>query len=88
MRHRPVIVNIVRGVPRQDTQPENHSYLLLCMYKPFFSVEDLRLPSDESWAASLRRVDHESAWDPQTKPFRLNIAGMLTKRLVADEQSA
>lgn len=32
----------------------------LCTFKLFISVNDLGLPRDVSWAASLRRVDHES----------------------------
>lgn len=88
MRHRPVIVNIMRDVPHQDTQPENHCHLLLCMFKPFFFVNDLRLPSDESWAAALRRVYHKSTWDPQTKPFRLHITAMLRQGIAANEEPA
>lgn len=77
----------MRDIPRQDTQPDQHSQLLLCMFKPFFSVNDLRRPSDASWAALLLRVAPEPAWDPRTKPFRMNVVGMLKQRREADEES-
>ncbi|MEP4214429.1 MAG: hypothetical protein ABJL35_03630 [Parasphingorhabdus sp.] len=88
MRSWAVIINIMRDIPRQDTQPETHSHLVICKFKLFFSLNDLRPPSDASWSTTLQRVEHDSSWDPRSRPFRLNVAGILEQRLAADEESA
>lgn len=88
MRQWPVIVNIMRNVPRQDTQPGKYSHLLVCTFKPFFTVAGFRLSSDESWVTALGRVNDESTWDPRTMPFRQNNSGMLQQSLAAEEESA
>lgn len=78
-------VNIMRDVPNQDTQPEKYSHLLVCMFKPFFTVADLdcpgmtlgSLPWDELTTSPLR-----------TAPFRQNISGLLQQSLAAEKESA
>ncbi|CAM9426660.1 unnamed protein product [Laminaria digitata] len=87
VRDSPAMLNIMRDVPRQDTQPVAHSRLVLCMFVPFFDLDDLRLPN-ESWPAAHARVESTGSWDSRTKPFRNNIAGILTQRLAADDESA
>lgn len=81
------MLNIMRDVPRADTQPIGHARLLLCMFVPFFSLGDLRA-EDETWPTAHIRAEEMEMWDARTKPFRLNIAGMLSQRLDADEESA
>ena len=81
------MVNIMRDIPRVDTQEVAHCRLLLCMFLPFFNLDDLKR-NDESWPHAMRRVDETNAWDKQTKPFRLNIAAMLRQRIAADEERA
>ena len=81
------MVNIMRDIPRVDTQEVAHCRLLLCMFLPFFNLDDLK-SNDESWPHAMRRVDETNAWDKRTKPFRLNIAAMLRQRIAADEERA
>lgn len=87
-RERSVLVNIMRDLPRQDTQPERHAQLLLCMFKPIFAIDDLRLPEDKSWTDALQRTEDSDQWDPRSITMRLNIRAMLTQRLAADEENA
>lgn len=88
MRERSVLVNIMRDFPRQDTQPEKHAILLLCMFKPIFDVRDLRRPVDKSWSDALQRTETANEWDPRSFTMRSNIRAMLTQRLAADEETA
>ena len=81
------MVNIMRDIPRVDTQKVAHCRLLLNMFLPFFDLDDLE-SSDESWTHAMRRVDETDAWDKRTKPFRLNLAAMLRQRIAADEERA
>ena len=81
------MVNIMRDIPRADTQEVAHCRLLLFMFLPFFDLDDLK-SCDESWTHAMRRVDETDAWDKRTKPFRLNIAAMLRQRIAADEDRA
>lgn len=87
-REESILVNIMRDVPRQDTQPENHAQLLLCLYKPFFKIHDLRLPDEASWAVALRRTEESGLWDQRSTSMRINIKGMLRQRHAADEEIA
>lgn len=88
MRERSVLVNIMRDIPRQDTQPERHAQLLLCMFKPFFKTGDLRQPEDGSWSAAFRRTENSNQWDAQSTTMLKNIGGMLRQRLAADVEIA
>ena len=85
MREKPVMVNLMRDIPRSDTQPEAHCRLLVCLFVPFFELDDLKA-EDETWPDAKERVEHADLWDARTKPFRLNIAGMLRQRKAADEE--
>ena len=78
----------MRDVPRQDTQPERHAQLLLCMFKPFFRMIDLRQVQDKSWTDALLRTDASNGWDPRSATMRMNIEGMLRQRHAADEEIA
>lgn len=78
----------MRDMPRQDTQPERHAQLLLCMFKSFFTTDDLRLPDDASWLIAMRRTEQSNQWDSRSMTMRLNIAGMLRQRLAADDEIA
>ncbi|CBJ31141.1 conserved unknown protein [Ectocarpus siliculosus] len=42
LREKPAMVNIMRDIPRKDTQPVAHCRLLLCMYIPFFTLDDIK----------------------------------------------
>ena len=75
-------------VPRRDTQSERHAQLLLCMFKPFFKMYDLRLLTDESWEAALVRTEDSNAWGARTASMRMNIEGMLRQRLAAADEIA
>lgn len=77
----------MRDIPRADTNPTGNARLLICMFVPFFTLDDIKT-ADESWADALRRVDSEGSWDPRTYPFRLNIDGMLAQNVAAAEESA
>ena len=59
-RQAPVMVNIMRDIPRVDTQEAAHCRLLLSMSLPFFDLDDLK-SSDESWTHATRRVDETDA---------------------------
>lgn len=85
MRQTPMTPNIMTYVPRIDTQKVKHCRLLLCLFKPFFDLDDLN-GIDESWPEAMERVDEHGLWDRRTKPFRLNIAAMLRQQLAADEE--
>ena len=87
MRTKPAMLNLMRDIPRSDTQPEAHCRLLLCLFVPFFELDDLKT-EDETWPDAKDRVEEADLWDARTKPFRLNIAGMLRQRLAADEERA
>ena len=80
-------VNIMRDFPRFDTQKVQHCRLLLCLFKPFFELDDLKRVH-ESWPEAKERVDQDDLWDGRTKPFRLNIAAMLRQQIAADEETA
>ena len=77
------MVNIMRDIPRVDTQEVAHCRLLLCMFLPFFDLDDLK-SSDESWTHTMPRVDETDAWDKRAKSFRLNIR----QGIAADEERA
>ncbi|CAB1108241.1 unnamed protein product [Ectocarpus sp. CCAP 1310/34] len=87
MRQGPVMVNIMRDIPRSDTKPEAHCRLLLCIFVALFELEDLKRVGD-SWTTAMANVEQHDRWDKRTKPFRLNIAGMLRQRIAADEERA
>ncbi|CAB1112810.1 unnamed protein product [Ectocarpus sp. CCAP 1310/34] len=87
VRDKPAIANIMKDVPRSDTQPVAHARLLICMFVPFFTLDDLKR-ADETWPDALRRADDDNRWDPGTYPFRLNIEGMLAQKLAAAEETA
>lgn len=87
MRERPAMLNLMRDIPRSDTQPEAHCRLLLCLFVPFFELDDLKA-DDETWPDAKERVEQTGLWDARTLPFRLNIAGMLRQRKAADEERA
>ena len=87
VRQTPTMVNLMRDIPRSDTQPVQHCRLLLCLFKPFFVLNDLK-GQDESWPEAKIRVEQHNLWDTRTKPFRLNIDGMLRQQLAADEDRA
>lgn len=78
----------MRDIPRQDTQPESHAKLLLCMFKPIFAIDDLRLTEDISWAEAHRRADDAGQLDPRAITMIRNIRAMLTQRVAADEETA
>ncbi|CAB1117516.1 unnamed protein product [Ectocarpus sp. CCAP 1310/34] len=81
------MANIMKDVPRSDTQPVAHARLLICLFVPFFTLDDLKR-ADETWPDALRRADDKNRWDPGTYPFRLNIQGMLAQKLAAAEETA
>lgn len=81
------MANIMRDIDREDTRPVAHCRLVLCMFVPFFDLDDLK-SADESWPTAKVRVEQTDKWDKRTKPFRLNIAGMLRQRIAADEERA
>lgn len=87
-REASVLANINQDFPRQDTKPEQHAQLMLCLFKPLFAIDDLRMPEDDSWAAALQRTEDFNKWDPESISMRLNIRAMLTQRLAADEEQA
>ena len=87
-REKSVLVNIKQDFPRQDTTPEKHAQLMLCLFKPMFNIQDLRLPEDTSWADALHRTENSNQWDPASISMRSNIREMLTQRLAASEESA
>lgn len=76
----------MRDLPRQDTQPERHAHLMLCMFKPFFSTDDLRSPDESSWVVAMQRAEQSNQWDARSTTMRLNIKGMLRQRHAADEE--
>lgn len=78
------MANIMRDIPRADTQPVAHCRLLICMFVPFFGLPDLK-HVNETWPAAKDRYDASGAWDERTLPFRLNIDAMLKQHLSADE---
>lgn len=61
---------------------------MLCLFKPLFAIDDLRLPEDTSWAEALQRTEDSNEWDPQSVSMRLNVSAMQTQRLAADEEQA
>lgn len=78
MREKPAIASTMMDVPRADTAPVAHARLLICMFVPFFTLDDLKR-ADETWPDALQRVDAQN---------RLNIEGMLAQTLAAAEESA
>lgn len=42
LREKPAMCNIMRDIPRQDTQPIAHARLLICMFIPFFELDNLK----------------------------------------------
>ncbi|CAB1100401.1 unnamed protein product [Ectocarpus sp. CCAP 1310/34] len=64
VRRKAVMVNIMRDIPRADTQQEDHCRLLLCMFLPFFDLSNLK-NSDESWESAMQRVEDSDSWDKQ-----------------------
>eukprot|EP00903_Cladosiphon_okamuranus_P018114 g16669.t1 len=42
MREKPAMLNLMRDVPRYDTQREAHCRLLLCLFVPFCGLDDLK----------------------------------------------
>ncbi|CAN0560933.1 unnamed protein product, partial [Ectocarpus sp. 12 AP-2014] len=87
LREKPAMVNIMRDIPRKDTQPVAHCRLLLCMFVPFFTLDNLKA-TGESWTDAYTRVDTSDAWDPRTHPLRLFVKGMLAQKLAAAEENA
>lgn len=87
LREKPAMVNLMRDIPQRDTQPVAHARLLICMFVPFFDLDDLKHVG-ESWPAAYTRVDTTGIWDSRTYSFRLNIAGMLAQKLAAAEEKA
>lgn len=81
------MLNIMRDIPHQDTQPVAHARLLICMFVPFFDLDDLKLIG-ETWPVAFSRVEASSCWGSRTYPFRLNIAGMLIQKPAAAEETA
>lgn len=81
------MANIMRDLPRADTQEVAHCRLLLCTFVPFFDLDDIKAV-DETWTAAKDRVEESGAWDARTLPFRLNIDGMLRQRIAADSRAA
>lgn len=86
-RERSVLIHIMRDIPRQDTRPELHAQLLLCMFNPIFAFDDLCLSDDKSWADALQRAENLNDWDPRSFTMRLDIRTMLTQRLAADHET-
>lgn len=87
-REKSVLVNIKRDFPRQDTRPEQYAQLMLCLFKPLFAIDDLRLPEETSYSDALQRTEDSNEWDPALFSMRSNIRAMLTQRLAADEETA
>ena len=87
IRDKPAMVNIMRDIPRSDTQPVANARLLICMFVPFFVLDDIK-PAGETWVEALARVNVQNTWDPRTYPFRLNIEGMVAQKIAAAEENA
>lgn len=60
---------------------------MLCMFKPIFGIDGLRLPEDPSWVDAYQRTEDSNHWDPSSVSMRLNIGAMLTQRLAASEET-
>lgn len=81
------MTNIMRDIPRKDTQPLAHARLLLCMFVPFFHLDDLKT-TGESWTAAFTRVETSHGWDSRKFPLRLNVKGIFAQKLAAAEDTA
>ena len=68
MRDRVVMVNIMRDIPREATQPLSHSRLLLCAFVLLFDLDDHRHPV-ESWPSAHARVEATGGWDARRTLF-------------------
>ncbi|CAB1096245.1 unnamed protein product [Ectocarpus sp. CCAP 1310/34] len=86
MRQGPVMVNIMRDIPRSDTKPEAHCRLLLCTFVTFFEQDDLKLVGD-SWTTAMANVEQHDRWDKH-KAIPTKHTGMLRLRIAADEEWA